>query len=334
MPRTGKALILASKPFEPEQLARSWYELLSTIVVYGGLLAVVILSDILAVRLVASVAAGLTQFRIFSLYHDHNHGSLLSRSPLGRRIMSVLGMHILVPRAVWKQTHDFHHWNNGKIEWTAIGSYPVITTEEYTQASQVERRKYRWARHPLTIFGGYFTVGIYGFCIQAYRRKPKQHYWGPWALAIHILSFTALTWAWGVTTALLVLVLPTAIDHMLASYLFYAQHNFPQTRFYRREDWDYSDAAVHGSSYLVMGPLMRWFTANIGYHHVHHLNAKIPSYRLPEAMAAIPELRHPHRTSFRPSDVRACLRLTTWDPATHTMQPTWPDATPAGRGEG
>ncbi|MCA9707156.1 MAG: fatty acid desaturase [Myxococcales bacterium] len=319
-PRTGRALILATKPFERERLGRSWYELLSTLVVYGGLLAVVIVVDPLPLRLAASVAAGLTQFRIFSLYHDHNHGSLLSRSPLARRIMSALGIHILVPRAVWKQTHDFHHWNNGKLEWAAIGSYPVMTTEQYAQATAAERRRYLRARHPLTIFGGYLTVGIFGFCIQAYRRKPKQHYWGPWALVIHALTFAALAWAWGPLTALLALIVPTAVDHALASYLFYAQHNFPQTRFYGRGEWDYSDAAVHGSSYLVMGPLMRWFTANIGFHHVHHLNAKIPSYRLPEAMIGVPELRHPHRTSFRLHDVLACLRLRTWDPAARRMQ--------------
>lgn len=320
-PRTGKALILATKPFEAERLGRSWFELLHTLVVYGGLLAVAALADSWALRIVASVFAGLTQFRIFSLYHDHNHGSVLARSPLGKRIMSLLGLHILVPRSVWKETHDFHHWHNGKIEWTSIGSYPVLTTEQFEGASSEQRRKYLRARHPLTVFLGYFTVGIRGFCIQAYRRAPTRHRAGPIALAVHAVTFAGLWWGLGLVSAVLVLIVPVFIDHLLASYLFYAQHNFPGSRFYRRGEWEYSDAAVHGSSFLAMGPLMRWFTANIGFHHVHHLNAKIPSYRLPETMAAIPELQNPHCTSFWPWDVWACFRLKTWDPKSGRMQP-------------
>mgnify|MGYP000013409557 CR=1 FL=1 len=81
----------------------------------------------------------------------------------------------------------------------------------------------------------------------------------------------------------------------------------------------YTEAALHGSSHLVMGPVMRWLTFNIGYHHVHHLNSKIPGYRLPEAMAAIEELQSPRPTSLSPTDVLACLRLVAWDPGAQRM---------------
>jgi acyl-lipid omega-6 desaturase (Delta-12 desaturase) len=63
-----------------------------------------------------------------------------------------------------------------------------------------------------------------------------------------------------------------------------------------------------------MGPIMNWFTGNIGYHHVHHLNAKIPFYRLPEAMAGIEELQSPTVTTLHPRDVLHCMRLKVWDP--------------------
>ncbi|MEM6993416.1 MAG: fatty acid desaturase [Myxococcota bacterium] len=320
-PRTGKELILASKPYEQERPLRSWFDVVSTLVVYGGCMVAAATAPNFALRVLAAVVGGLTHFRIFSLYHDHNHGSLLAKSPVGKRLMSMLGWHILAPRPVWKETHDFHHWNNGKIEWCSIGSYPVMTTEQFAKATPQKRKEYLWARHPLVIFGGYVSVAIKGFCIGAYKRAPKRHGGGPKALALHAASFFAAWWWMDFPTAVLVIFVPPFVGHMLAAYLFYVQHNFPQTKVYMRGEWDYSDAAVHGSSFLVMGPLMRWFTANIGYHHVHHLNAKIPNYRLAEAMAGIPELQNPHRTTMRPADVMACMRLKLWDPVAKRMQP-------------
>jgi hypothetical protein len=96
--------------------------------------------------------------------------------------------------------------------------------------------------------------------------------------------------------------------------LFYAQHNFPGARFPNRAGWDYVAAALDSSSYLRMNPVMHWLTGNIGYHHVHHLNARIPFYRLPEAMAGIEELQSPGTTSLHPCDIYRCLRLKLWDP--------------------
>ena len=110
-------------------------------------------------------------------------------------------------------------------------------------------------------------------------------------------------------------LLPQIIAHALGAYLFYAQHNFPEAYVQPRESWTYVRAALESSSYMKFGPLMNYFTGNIGYHHVHHLNHRIPFYRLPEAMAAIPELQHPRGvTSLHPRDIIACFKLKLWDP--------------------
>jgi len=312
---------LATKPFEAESPARSWFELLSTLVVYGACLTVAVRANFVPLQIFAAVIAGLTQFRLFSLYHDHNHNAFLAKSTWGRRLMTLIGLHLLAPRSVWKETHDFHHWNNGKIEWTAVGSYKVLTVDQFRKLSPKERSQYLWSRNPMYVVLGYITVAITGFCVQAYRRSPKRHYAGPRAIALHVAAFAAMTWGFGLGAGLLSVVVPSFVGHWLSAYLFYVQHNFPETHFYKRGTWEYTAAAVEGSSYLVMGPLMNWFTANIGYHHVHHLNAKIPSYRLPEAMAAIPEMRNPHRTTMKWSDMAACFRLKVWDPESQTMQP-------------
>lgn len=313
-------MILATKPFEEERPLRSWAAVASTFVAYGACLVVVLWSPWLVLRIAMSVIAGLVQFRVFALFHDYNHGALLASSKPARWLMSAIGVFLLSPRVVWKETHDFHHWNNGKLEWTSIGSYQVLTTEQLQKASPAELRRYVARRHAVSILAGYLTVAVGGLCLAAFRRNPKRHWVGPVALVLHYAVLAALVFSLGLPTAFLVWVLPILVNHALAAYVFYAQHNFPQTRFFPRGTWDYTDAALHGSSYLVMGPIMRWFTLNIGYHHVHHLNSKIPGYRLPEAMAAIEELQSPHRTSLWPSDVLACLRLRAWDPVELRMR--------------
>ena len=106
---------------------------------------------------------------------------------------------------------------------------------------------------------------------------------------------------------------------MLGAYLFYAQHNFPNAQFKNNTEWNYARAALESSSYMVMNPFWRWVTANIGYHHIHHLNSRIPFYRLPEAMKAIPELQSARVTTLNPSDIVACLRLKVWDPEENRM---------------
>ena len=106
---------------------------------------------------------------------------------------------------------------------------------------------------------------------------------------------------------------------MLGAYLFYAQHNFPNVKFKNNVEWSYAHAALESSSYMAMNPFLNWVTANIGYHHVHHLNARIPFYRLPEAMASIPELQQANVTTLKPSEIIRCLRLKLWDPEQNRM---------------
>ena len=113
--------------------------------------------------------------------------------------------------------------------------------------------------------------------------------------------------------------LPFFLSQMLGAYLFYAQHNFPEAIFKNNTEWSYTDAALESSSYMALDPFMQWVTANIGFHHVHHLNSKIPFYRLPEAMAAIPELQRAKKTTLRPNDIAACLRLKVWDAEKNKM---------------
>lgn len=194
-----------------------------------------------------------------------------------------------------------------------------MTKANYLKAPRATRVKYLFMRHPLTILFGYIFVFLHGMCLYPSLTKLRQHYDGLIAFVVHILAAVAITWYFGWLALLLTLIIPHFIACAVGSYLFYAQHNFPSVSFSDKAGWSYDKAALESSSFLVTGPLIAWFTANIGYHHIHHLNARIPFYRLPEAGAAIPELQTPKTTSLRPIEIVRCLRLKVWDTEAQRM---------------
>ncbi len=227
--------------------------------------------------------------------------------------MRIFGIFILSPSSVWKSSHNHHHKHNSKLRGSHIGSYPIMTRKQYLEAPKAVRFKYLFSRHPLTMLFGYVFVFQYGMCLYPSLTKPREHYDGLVAFVLHVLLGVTITWFCGWAALLLTLILPHFIASAIGSYLFYAQHNFPAVSFRDNSCWTYDNAALESSSYLKTGPIMAWFTANIGYHHVHHLNARIPFYRLPEVVAAIPELQSPKTTSLHPWDILQCLRLKFWD---------------------
>ncbi len=175
------------------------------------------------------------------------------------------------------------------------------------------RFKYLFMRHPLTMLGGYFIIFLYGMCLNPFLNDPQKYYDSLIALLVHIAIGVGLTLAWGWQGLLLTQTIPHLIASAIGSYLFYAQHNFPGVSFNDKAGWTYEKAAMESSSFMKTNPVMAWFTANIGYHHIHHLNARIPFYRLPEALRGIPELQTARTTSLHPREIFRCLRLKVWD---------------------
>ncbi len=316
--RSEKELLVASKAFTVETRWRSWAALATTGLVIAALAALAAtLPWFLA--LPASVVMGLTLVRGFCLYHDFQHGALLRNSLLARGLFWLYGELLLVPPNVWRETHNYHHAHTAKLIGSHIGSYPMLTPKMYLEQPPLKRWLYRAARHPLNIAFALLTIFAIGMCVRPFLRAPKKH----WDAAVSLLIVGALSAALIATghlhAWLFAYLLPMAVATSAGAYLFYAQHNYPAVTVAPREKWTFAGAALDSSSYMEMSPLMHWFTANIGYHHVHHLNAAIPFYRLPEAMAQIPELQHPGKTSWRPADVLACFKLKLWDPEKNAM---------------
>lgn len=317
--RAGKELIDASRPYAEESRARSWAHVAET----GGVLAFTLACAAALpwwyARVAAALVAGLVVVRGFILFHDYQHGAILRGSKAAKWLFELYGYYVLTPSSVWKQTHNYHHAHTAQLVGSHIGSYMMLTVDMYQRATHAQRRMYRITRHPLTMALGFFTIFAWGMCVSPYLRDKRKHKMGPWVLLMHAVAFGLITRFAGLEAALTVHFLPLAVAFAAGSYLFYAQHNFPGMHVEPRETWSYTRAALESSSYMELSPLMAWFTGNIGYHHVHHLNASIPFYRLPEAMEAIPELRDPIKTSLRPRDVLACFRLKLWDPSRNQM---------------
>jgi omega-6 fatty acid desaturase (delta-12 desaturase) len=322
--RSEKELIAATKPFVAESPAKSWWAFLSTLAFMTGAIAIAFRPATTplewAVRATASFFGGLLIVRFFILYHDFQHGSILRGSLVARAIFAVYGVLIMTPPKVWRETHNYHHANTAKIVGSHVGSYAMVTTGMWATMTPAQRRTYKIIRHPITILFGYFTVFMLGMGISPFRRAPKKH----WACGVSVLLNWALTAfliaQYGFSTWLFGMFLPLAIAMAIGGYLFYAQHNFPEAHIQPRETWSFAKAALESSSYMKMGAFWRYFCGNIGFHHVHHLNATIPFYRLPEAMEAIPELRHPlGTTSLWPKDIVACFRQKLWDPEKNRM---------------
>lgn len=317
--RGCKELLEATRAFVPESRARSWWYVLSTSVALASLVALAAQPIFWPLRLGLSALAGLVSVRMFILYHDYLHGALLRGSKAARLILYPFALWVMTPPKVWRETHNYHHNHTAKLVGSSIGSFATMSLESYAQATAVEKFRYRLVRHPLTVVFGYFTIFMLDMCLMSFLRSPRKRWDSLVALLLNWAIAAVVIPRFGFATWLFAAFLPIFIATGIGAYLFYAQHNFDGLHIQPRDVWSYDRAALESSSYMVTGPLLAWFTGNIGYHHVHHLNPTIPFYRLPEAMAAIPELQNASKTSLAPGEIVACFKLKLWDPEQQKM---------------
>jgi acyl-lipid omega-6 desaturase (Delta-12 desaturase) len=310
-----------TKAYAKDNSFKSWWCVLSTtfflVAASAGTLPGLGLP--LVLRMISSFLTGLLVLRLFVIYHDQQHHAILPQSRLAEFFMRLFGIWALSPSSIWRSSHDHHHAHNSKLRGSNIGSYPIMTKEQFQQSPRGIRFQYLFMRHPLTIVFGYIFVFLYGMVINPFINAPRKHFDCLLALLLHVVLGFALVWYFGWLAMLLTLVFPRVLACAIGSYLFYAQHNFPGVSFKDKAGWTYEKAALESSSHLKTGPVMAWFSANIGFHHIHHLNARIPFYRLPELYRDFPELRQAKTTTLHPLDIIRCLRLKVWCVETQRM---------------
>ena len=318
-PRSEREVLAATRPFTIENRWRSWWCLATTSVIMTGILVIAAMAPWWPARLACSILGALVMVRVFIIYHDFMHGSLLRNSVLAKILLHAYGYLILAPPRSWRMSHNFHHSIVGKVLVLNSGSYPIMTREMWKNSTFVERLRYIISRSPLIILFAYPMVFAWSLTIEPMIDHPRKLWDSIFAVIAHGALIAGLWWWGGPSMAIFAFIVPVAMAATIGAYFFYAQHNYPGMEILKTDEWTNYRASLRTSSFLKLGRIMRWFTGDIGYHHVHHLNLAIPFYRLSEAMAAIPELQHPISTTLRPRDVLACLRLKLWDEGARNM---------------
>ena len=262
---------------------------------------------------IAVPAAGFL-VRLFMIQHDCGHGSFFRRRRANDWTGRAISALTLTPYDHWRRSHAVHHASSGNLDKRGIGDIMTLTVAEYLGRSRWGRLAYRLYRHPIVMFG----IGpAYLFLLQ--NRFPSSgglSNWRSWVspmvtnVAITLLAGAAI-WIMGVKPFLLVQLPVILLAASIGVWLFYVQHQFEETVWAKDSDWSVHEAALHGSSYYDLPAVMRWFTANIGVHHVHHLCSRIPYYRLNDVLVDHPELKDVGRVTFWQSI--ACVRLVLWD---------------------
>lgn len=314
--RQNRSWIAALAKFRNISARRSSFEIAITVLPFialWGITATLVLHGYWFGLILTVPAAGFL-VRLFILQHDCGHGNLYARRSMNDWIGRVIGVLTFTPYDYWRRTHAIHHASAGNLDRRGVGDVDTLTVREYRALSRWGRLRYWLYRHPVVMFG----LGPAWLFVAQYRlpyglmRAGMQPWVSTIATNLGIAApFALMIWLVGASTFFLVQVPITLMAASAGVWLFYIQHQFEETHWSEESDWDFQHAALEGSSHYDLPPLLRWFSGNIGIHHVHHLSPKIPFYRLSEVLKEHPELRNVSRLTLRQS--LGCVKLVLWD---------------------
>lgn len=301
-------------PFEKNDRASSIRQLFNTLIPLAALwfAAYASLSLSFWLSLPFAIAASGFVIRTFILFHDCCHQSFFKSRKANDRLGTLLGVLTLVPYRQWKHSHSVHHATSGNLDKRGVGDIWILTVDEYLAAGFWGRLAYRFYRNPLVMFG---LGPIFVFLIQyRFNRRDAQRKEriNTYVTNVSITALYALlVWAVGWQAFVLVQGPVFFVSGLLGIWLFYVQHQFEDSYFENEDEWSFVKAAVDGSSYYKLPKPLQWITGNIGFHHVHHLNPKVPNYNLEKAHDAVPPLRH--ATTITVGTSFKALRFRLWD---------------------
>jgi omega-6 fatty acid desaturase (delta-12 desaturase) len=282
--------------------------------------------------------------RAFTLMHECGHGSLFRTRWLNRAFGFILGVVSGMPQYVWSQHHNFHHATNGNWE-KYRGLYTTLSVDEYAAMSDAQQRMYRrkcsiatapfagliyvilnprftwlkgslgWMSHILKgkIAQPDVSIKAHAASFETRYWKSYREYWHMfWNNVVLLSGWGLMCWAFGTAHFFAIYLISASLAGGVGIILFTVQHNFEHSYASEGLDWDYDSGAIEGSSFLILPRWLDWFTANIAYHHIHHLSAKIPNYRLIECHNEYREL-FSDVTRVKLSHVPKSLKCILWD---------------------
>ena len=262
-----------------------------------------------------ALLAGALLVRVFIIFHDCGHDSFFKSKKLNEFWGHISGTLAFTPFMHWRWEHNTHHAHNGHLERRGVGDIWTMTVDEYLSASSSRRFLYRLGRHPVVLFviGPMWTFMIaHRFPVpQAKRKERLSVLWSNLAIAGMVLVL-GLTFGW--LSYLIITLTVMTVASTLGVWLFYVQHQFEDTYWESKENWDYFKAAVYGSSFYKLPKVLQWFSGNIGFHHIHHLSAKIPNYTLERCHLSHSMFKDVKPLTFWKSF--KCINFRLWDPET------------------
>jgi omega-6 fatty acid desaturase (delta-12 desaturase) len=293
---------------------RSLWQLTNSILPYIVLLGLMYNSlefSYLLTLLLAIPAAGFF-LRIFMIFHDCGHGSFFNSAKMNTIIGYLTGLLTFAPYHDWRFKHARHHATCSDLDRRGVGDVWTLTIGEYDALPRWERFLYRLYRNPVIMFGlGPIYLFMISYRVISRETKTREK------RSVHLVNFGILlillssNWLIGLKAYLMIQLPVIFLAGMAGVWLFYVQHQFEETYWERHASWDFFQAALQGSSFYKLPKLLQWFTGNIGYHHVHHLNARIPNYYLQRCHEQVSEFRRIPPLTFLKSLQSLKFRL--WD---------------------
>ncbi|MCL4785902.1 MAG: fatty acid desaturase [Verrucomicrobia bacterium] len=279
--KTGWKEIVAR--YQQPSLGRAVWQLVNTLVPYVVLWCLIYWSLRVSYWLVVPlvVLAGGFLVRLFIIFHDCGHGSFFKSSRANHFWGVLTGVLTFTPYYHWRWEHAIHHSSSGDLDRRGTGDVWTLTVQEYLEASRWKRFAYRLARNPIVLF---VLAPLFLFLVwqripnpKAGSRERRSIYW----TNLGLLGMAAgMSWLFGWKAYLIIQLSVMAVAGSAGVWLFYVQHQFEGVYWERGADWDYTTAALKGSSFYKLPRILQWFSGNIGFHHIHHLSPRIPNYNL------------------------------------------------------
>jgi omega-6 fatty acid desaturase (delta-12 desaturase) len=269
--------------YQKPALGRSLWQLVNTLLPYAVLwyLMYVSLAFSYWITVPLAILTGGFLVRVFIIFHDCGHGSFFKSRRANDILGFITGVLTFTPYYHWRWDHAIHHASSGDLDRRGMGDLWTLTVQEYLEASRWERFGYRLARNPFVLFviAPLFLLLIKQRFSKAKASRRERHsvYWTNLAV---LGSVAVLMWTFGFEAYLMIQLTVLLVAGSAGLWLFYVQHQFEGVYWERRGQWDYTAAALQGSSFYKLPKVLQWFSGNIGFHHIHHLSPRIPNYHL------------------------------------------------------
>jgi len=299
-------------PYAKPDLRRALLDIATSAIPYLAITALMYAVAHVSALLVVALAIPATGFlvRTFIVFHDCAHGSFLPWRRANTWLGVACGLLVYEPFHSWRHEHAVHHATAGDLDRRGMGDVDTLTVAEYASSSRGARIGYRLMRNPfvLLVVGPLWALLLEPRLIPGWARKRFGRKIIATDVALVAILGTLCALA-GWRAVLLVQLLPAMLAGAVGIWLFYVQHQFEDVYWERKDEWSYAASALQGSSHLLLPRWLQFFTGNIGLHHVHHLNARIPNYNLQRAHDDNPVFHEVRRLTFWQAVLALRLKL-------------------------